>query len=565
LLLPCRCAARRRFSVPRLTAPQFIERSFPSVGNSNALKEAVVSVATLGAAVGALSGGFFSDAYGRRAAIMFSDIVFFAAAVRMGVALNPRQLIEGRAVMGLAIGLASIVGPVYIAECAPSSVRAMMVVMYSIEIGVGTSLAYILDFAFTHTRLSWRLMLSVAAVPAAIQLTAFLSLPESPRWLAGFGKLQEAQSVMASLALDPDDVEVDAAELEAVHQRAEFGRSEEGRQQAWLASSRPVLTQLLLGLGLFLMNNLSGECALVYYSIEVIGMAGVNSEAAIAQAIVNIGACATAGVLIGFTLIDRLGRRRLIAISGTGTALSLFALAASFALAHSRSPAALPASDPSDACLVAGVDSCAQCLEAACVFCGFPYEGPGAPSPGVCLSRAGTLDAARDACSALSPPSNSTASYELYRQGCPSGYGWLALLSLCSFQFFFQLGLGIVPAAVNAEYYPNSVRGLCNGTAVAISWLGNFAVSSTFLSLVAALGPARLYTLNACFLVVGTILALCLLPETSGLTFVEIQQLFELYGQPGAPSPPHLWQHMINLREETGGESPREARPPAQA
>jgi SP family arabinose:H+ symporter-like MFS transporter len=60
------------------------------------------------------------------------------AALKMGVAQTPRQLIEGRSIMGVAIGLASIVGPVYIAESAPNSIRAMMVVMYAIEIGVGT-------------------------------------------------------------------------------------------------------------------------------------------------------------------------------------------------------------------------------------------------------------------------------------------------------------------------------------------------------------------------------------------------------------------------------------------
>ena len=69
---------------------------------------------------------------------MLSDLVFAVGALKMGVAMTPKILIEGRAIMGVAIGLASIVGPVYIAECAPNSMRAMMVVMYAIEIGVGT-------------------------------------------------------------------------------------------------------------------------------------------------------------------------------------------------------------------------------------------------------------------------------------------------------------------------------------------------------------------------------------------------------------------------------------------
>ncbi len=149
-------------------------------------------------------------------------------------------------------------------------------------------------------------------------------------------------------------------------------------------------------------------------------------------------------------------------------------------------------------------------------------------------------------------PVNSTAVYTLYKQGCPSGYGWLSMLALCNFQFWFQLGLGIVPAAVNAEYYPNSVRGLCNGSAVAVSWLGNFCVSSTFLSLNAALGAPRLFCINATAVATGTLLALYYLPETVGLSFVEIQTLFKLYGKPGSPPAWLLWEHIIAQRETEG-------------
>ena len=363
--------------------------------------------------------------------------------------------------------------------------------------------------------------------------------------------------------------EHDAEELDAVYARGLYLKTEEGQAESWNVRSREVMTQLALGVGLFLMNNFSGECALVYYSIEIIGMAGFASEGAIAQAIVNIGACATAGVLIGFFLIDRIGRRRLITISGIGTSLSLFLLAASFVLADSRSPGVVPplSSMSEEACGIGGVTTCAGCLDVACSFCGLPYEGPGQPTPGFCLTREGLPNAARDACSATTPPVNVTASYTLYRQGCPSGYGWLSMLALCAFQFWFQLGLGIVPAAVNAEYDPNSVRGLCNGSAVALSWLGNFCVSSTFLSLTSVLGSPRLFCINATCVAIGTLLMLFFLPETCGLSFVEIQALFKLYGKPGSPPPWALWEHMVSLREAEGGPSaspsPRRGTTPA--
>jgi len=568
--------------------PQYIERSFPSVAASNTLKEAIVSVTTLGASFGAFSGGFFSgahelvssgirlrllayslatcssldqaDFYGRRSAIILSDTVFIAAALKMGVAMTPKDLIKGRALMGVAIGLASIVGPVYIAESAPNSIRATMVVMYAIQIGIGTSLAYIVDFGFTHTQLSWRLMLSVAAFPAILQMIAMFNLPESPRWLAHYGRIGEAKQIMAGLTLDPNDMQSDAAELDNVYARAQKAKRDEQAPKSDEQSATPktyrqrdLVIQLCLGIGLFLMNNFSGECALVYYSIEIIGMAGVVSEDAIAQQIINIGMCATTGVLIGLCLIDRVGRRKLIAISGTGTCCSLFLLAASFAIAGSRSPDVLPpdSSTLSETCVLP-VATCAQCLQSMCVFCGSPYLGPGEPSPGYCLSRADDAVDAKQLCSSMSGASNGTEVLDLYREGCPSGYGWLSLLALCSFQFWFQIGLGIVPSAVNAEFYPNSIRGLCNGSAVAISWLGNFCVSSTFLSLAATLGAPRTFCINACMVGTGTIIMLFFLPETCGLSFGEIQNLFKLYQTPGAPPPWELHAHILAQRDGDG-------------
>jgi SP family myo-inositol transporter-like MFS transporter 13 len=533
----------------------------------------------------------------RRSAIILSDVVFIAAAAKMAVALSPSGLIRGRALMGVAIGLASIVGPVYIAESAPNSMRATMVVMYSIEIGVGTSLAYTLDFGFTHTHLTWRLMLGISIVPAIIQMVALCLLPESPRWLAQYGRVDEAKETMESLALDPADKERDREELDAVYERAQWLKTPEGQEESQNYRPRELAVQLALGMGLFLMNNFSGECALVYYSIEIIGMAGVVSEGAIAQAIINIGMCATAGVLIGFFMIDRIGRRRLLAISGFGTCASLFLLALSFSLAQSRSPSVLPPNAASlpEVCAIP-VSTCTQCLQVGCAFCGAPYAGPGSPTPGLCFNRADAFKStARDVCaaaganatssvsgltsvasaatdsataaavlavptpgvSALAPPSPTAPApqYEMYRQGCPSGWGWLSLLALCSFQFWFQIGLGIVPSAVNAEFYPQAVRGLCNGSAVATSWLGNFCVSSTFLTLVATLGASRTFCINASIVLTGTILTQFFLPETCGLSFAEIQRLFKMYQQPGSPPPWEL--HGVILRERGDGDSPR--------
>jgi hypothetical protein len=123
----------------------------------------------------------------------------------------------------------------------------------------------------------------------------------------------------------------------------------------------------------------------------------------------------------------------------------------------------------------------------------------------------------------------------LYTTGCPSGFGWMSMAALCLFQTFFQLGLGLIPAVVNAEYYPARVRGLCNGIAVSSNWLSNFLVSGTFLTFVSILGTPTTFAVYGFLVAVGTACLAFYMPETSGLSFPEIQAMFEVYGTPGAP------------------------------
>lgn len=128
------------------------------------------------------------------------------------------------------------------------------------------------------------------------------------------------------------------------------------------------------------------------------------------------------------------------------------------------------------------------------------------------------------------------------------------MAALCLFQTFFQLGLGLIPAVVNAEYYPARVRGLCNGIAVTSNWLSNFFVSSTFLSVDQVLGTSATFGIYAAMVLVGTVILAFTLPETSGLSFPEIQAMFEIYGMPDAPPPWKL--HEGRPRQEKKGGLP---------
>jgi len=264
--------------------------------------------------------GRASRCFRSKSVIVASDVIFIAGAALMGGAKTSAQLIVGRSVVGIAIGVASIVVPVYIAEVSPKGIRAMLVVLYSLQIGVGLVLAFVGGFAFTVTSMGWRLILAAPAAPAVLQLLSMTFLPESPRWLAHSGRLAEADVVMRSLtavpgasaeeraAAAPGDEDTES-ELREVYREGKYLRTPEGMQEAWNLRPRPIATQLAIGVGLSCLHSLAGARTIMYYSLEIISMAGFTSELAMMQAVFTMGSFGTIGLMCGFFLIDRVGRR----------------------------------------------------------------------------------------------------------------------------------------------------------------------------------------------------------------------------------------------------------------
>jgi len=483
----------------------------------------------------------------------------------MGAAKSSTALIVGRGVVGVAIGVTSIVVPVYIAELSPKGIRAMLVVLYSLQIGFGLCLAFVGGFALTLSAMGWRLILAAPAVPALLQLFSMTFLPESPRWLALSGRLAEAEIVMRTLANTSgpdgggtgDDGEDVDAELREVYREGKYLRTSEGHAEAWNLRPKPIATQLAIGVGLSCLHSLAGARTILYYSLEIISMAGFVTELAMMQAVFTMGSFGTIGLMCGFFLIDRVGRRVLAIVSGVGTSLCLFALAVSFALGNTHSPVSVFLPGVADQCVVdtSGrnpISTCQSCLAVpGCGYCSLPPGVPGQYQefPGHCFAGIGQGNySALDACSQLG-----TGNMRLYQSGCPSGFGWLSMGALCLFQTFFQLGLGLIPAVVNAEYYPARVRGLCNGIAVTANWLSNFAVSGTFLTLVQLLGTPATFGLYGVLVVIGTVGIALYMPESAGLSFPEIQAMFELYVLPGAPPPWRLHTSIAGKSEEEDG------------
>ena len=159
----------------------------------------VVAIALAGATVGAATAGYLSDRAGRRRVILGAGLLFIAGAAISAVAQGVAILVIGRFLVGLAIGVASMLTPLYLAEIAPARDRGAIVSLNQLCITAGILVSYLVGYALASATDGWRWMLALGAVPGIVLSVGMLVLPESPRWLAGHGRMLDAESVLQRL------------------------------------------------------------------------------------------------------------------------------------------------------------------------------------------------------------------------------------------------------------------------------------------------------------------------------------------------------------------------------
>ena len=176
----------------------------------------IVSFLLVGAVVGALSGGPLTDRFGRRWTAMLAAIIFAIGALIVALTPTVVILIFGRFVLGLGVGLASLVVPLYIAEIAPPDTRGALVSLNQLMITIGILVSYLVGVAFTPIE-GWRWMFAVAIIPALVLGVGMFFLPETPRWLYESGFAERARAVLRrTLAGDEAEVEREIQEIEKI-------------------------------------------------------------------------------------------------------------------------------------------------------------------------------------------------------------------------------------------------------------------------------------------------------------------------------------------------------------
>jgi sugar porter (SP) family MFS transporter len=282
----------------------------------------IVAGLLVGAVFGALAGGRLADLISRRWTLLISGIVYVVAALAASLAQSSGQLVAARMVLGLAVGAASAVVPLYIAEHTPPKIRGGTVSYNQLMITIGILVAYLVDFALRDVGSNWRWMLGLGALPGVFLVIGMLFVPYSPRWLMQKGRRDEAREVLRRTRAG-EDYEQELTEIESV-------LSEE-RRSGVRALLRPSLRpMLIIGIGLAVIQQAVGVNTVVYFSPTILTYTGLHASDAIAQAL-SVGITNVVFTIIAVLLLDRVGRRALLIAGTIGLTVALLMLAAFFA------------------------------------------------------------------------------------------------------------------------------------------------------------------------------------------------------------------------------------------
>ncbi len=475
---------------------------------SNEQTELAVSITMLFAVLGCAFASRTS--IGRRPLIVTSSLIFSIGGVGMGLAPSFSALVLGRATVGLAIGIASVIAPVCLAEVAPKELRGSLTMMNTLLITVGQVLAGVVNGFLADVPGGWRWMFGLSAVPAVLQLFGCILLPESPRFLLQWGRRREAEDVLKRVRGSSVVLE----ELDEISSAVATSRSIGTYKLSNLIRDKPVQRALLYGCGLQALQQLVGINTVMYYSASIFSLAGFPNTLSIWLSAFTALAQSTS-VLLGTFLTDRMSRRKQLLLSLALVCLSLLVLGLSFFFLNISSGVV---SEVDDMCQTsrsilwsnAKVTTCAACVSVdGCGYCSLNRS---------CIDL-------RDIAAATNADDDCLPE-NLFIEDCPPNrFAWLSVLGMMMYLAAFGIGMSGLPWTINAEIYPLHCRTMANSISTGVNWACNILCSATFLTI----ASPHVLTLYGSFWmyggigIIGWIGVYLTLPETSGLTLEEIE------------------------------------------
>ncbi len=283
---------------------------------SNLQTEIAASSLLLGCLLGAAGASMIGDRYGRRKSLTASALLFALSSIGAALASTVMIFSAARLFGGLAIGLASVLTPVYIAEISPSRSRGALVSLNQLAIVVGILSAYLVNWQVARLgESSWRWMLALAAVPSIAFLFGLLLIPESPRWLISIGRRDQGERVLARMF----------GEQSAKQQVEAIKQAVAGEEGSWHELLSPNMRKrLAVGMLLALFSQITGINTVLYYGSIIVSerFPGQSTSMALITNVI-IGTVNVLLTIVAMVFLDRWGRRVILMIASGGMAVAL--------------------------------------------------------------------------------------------------------------------------------------------------------------------------------------------------------------------------------------------------
>ncbi|KDQ17790.1 hypothetical protein BOTBODRAFT_29944 [Botryobasidium botryosum FD-172 SS1] len=298
---------------------------------SHIQKELITSATTLGALLGGLGAGIISDISGRKWILGAADVIFIGGAIAQAVCHTVASMIGGRFMIGVGVGLAACIAPLYIQELSPTRLRGRMVVLNVVSITGGQVVAYGIGAAFENVHGGWRWMVGLGTVPAALQLIFLFFLPESPRILMRRGHIEIAERNMRKIYpyATAEQVALKVKVLRAaVQESVDITNRTTFLQRLRSIVAVPVNRRaLIIACGLQAAQQLCGFNTLMYYSATLFKSIGFDQPTAVGLIIAGTNFI---GTLFALKYIDIIGRRKIMVFSVPGMIFGLTLASISF-------------------------------------------------------------------------------------------------------------------------------------------------------------------------------------------------------------------------------------------
>lgn len=288
----------------------------------------IVSTALLGCAVGAMGAGRLAEQFGRRAVMRVAALLFLVSAIGSMFPLSPWLLAFWRVLGGAAIGVASVIGPLYIAEVSPPAYRGRLSSLQQLAIVGGIAISQLVNYLIADAAgggvrdtvagfEAWQWMLGVCAVPALVYFLLASAIPESPRYLVASGQDDQARAVFAELEGPEADVQACVSEVRAAIETGHKPRFLD------LLDRKSLLPRVVwVGIGMAVFQQLVGINVVFYYSATLWQSVGAAPSESLLRsfstAVINI-----VGTLVAIALIDQIGRKALLLVGSAGMAVAL--------------------------------------------------------------------------------------------------------------------------------------------------------------------------------------------------------------------------------------------------